>query len=191
MHSVLITNREGKILLSRYFDTRQGSLPPLVAGVSENAAEFESGSDSGAASMIRDRAMAMRSSESEVLGQTRHLWTKGTAEYPQVARVKGGLIIVFGAVGDLLVFLCGCREYDELILADILAALAKIITTLCKQGNKGQTATEAALMSNSGTGSTYSKACLAIDEMLPGGILETLDVDTVLGAIKLQNPSTR
>ena len=50
---------------------------------------------------------------------------------------------MFGAVGDLLVFLCGCREYDELILADILAALAKIITTLCKQGNKGQTATEA------------------------------------------------
>ena len=98
MHSVLITNREGKILLSRYFDTRQGSLPPLVAGVSENAAEFESGSDSGAASMIRDRAMAMRSSESEVLGQTRHLWTKGTAEYPQVARVKVRMLLWQSAI---------------------------------------------------------------------------------------------
>ena len=41
-----------------------------------------------------------------------------------------------------------------------------------------------ALMSSS----TYSKACLAIDEMLPGGIPESLDPDCILGAIKLQNP---
>lgn len=50
---------------------------------------------------------------------------------------------MFGAVGGLLVFLCGSGEYDELTLADILGSLAKIITALCKQGNKGQKATEA------------------------------------------------
>lgn len=41
-----------------------------------------------------------------------------------------------------------------------------------------------ALMSSS----TYSKACLAIDEMLPGGVPESLDPDCILGAIKLQTP---
>lgn len=45
-----------------------------------------------------------------------------------------------------------------------------------------------ALMSSTSTSSTYSKACLAIDEMLPGGILESLDPDAILSAIKLQNP---
>lgn len=45
---------------------------------------------------------------------------------------------------------------------------------------------EQAFMSSSGTSSIYSKACLAIDEMLPGGVLESLDPDTILSAIKLQ-----
>lgn len=45
-------------------------------------------------------------------------------------------------------------------------------------------------MANSNsTGSTYSKACLAIDEMLLGGMLECLDPDAILSAIKLQNPA--
>lgn len=42
------------------------------------------------------------------------------------------------------------------------------------------------MSSSSSAGSTYSKACLAIDEMLPGGILESLDPDVILSAIKLQ-----
>lgn len=45
-------------------------------------------------------------------------------------------------VEDLLLFLCGSREYDELTLCDILASLAKVITSLCRQGGKGR-ATEA------------------------------------------------
>lgn len=40
-------------------------------------------------------------------------------------------------------FLCGSREYDELTLCDALASLATVITTLCKQGGKGQWANEA------------------------------------------------
>lgn len=44
------------------------------------------------------------------------------------------------------------------------------------------------MASSTSTSSTYSKACLAIDEMLPGGILESLDADAILNAIKLQNP---
>lgn len=78
MHSVLITNPEGKILLSRYFDT-SFRVPPAEGSDAENAAGFAT---------TRDRALAMRLSESEVLEQTRHLWTKGTAECPQVARAK-------------------------------------------------------------------------------------------------------
>lgn len=33
--------------------------------------------------------------------------------------------------------------------------------------------------------SIYSKACLVVDEMLPGGILESLDPDSILSAVKL------
>lgn len=34
--------------------------------------------------------------------------------------------------------------------------------------------------------SIYSKACLVVDEMLPGGTLESIDPDTILSAVKLQ-----
>ncbi len=38
--------------------------------------------------------------------------------------------------------------------------------------------------------SIYSKACLTIDEMLPGGIMESLDPDAILNAVKLQKANT-
>lgn len=94
MHSVLITNPEGKILLSRYFETQNDGPDYAYADYDADAAGDAAGSDitlrkgGEGGSIMRDRAMAMCSSESEVLGQTRHLWTKGTAECPQVARAK-------------------------------------------------------------------------------------------------------
>ncbi|CAN0426024.1 unnamed protein product [Pylaiella littoralis] len=174
MHSVLICNPDGKILLSRYFERHSH-----FAESSDSA-----GDHNGQGSMMRDTAKARSSSQAEVLGQTRHLWTKGTADCPQVARAKGGLIIVFGAVEGLLLFLCGSGEYDELTLADMLSMLAKSILALCRQGSKNQRATETVFLSSS----IYSKACLVIDEMLPGGILESLDPGAILNAIKLQKP---
>lgn len=78
MHSVLICNPDGKILLSRYFERP-----------SQSADSFDSSGDHhGQGSMMRDTAKARSSSQAEVLGQTRHLWTKGTADCPQVARAK-------------------------------------------------------------------------------------------------------
>ncbi|CAN0526664.1 unnamed protein product, partial [Ectocarpus sp. 12 AP-2014] len=134
MNSVLICNPDGKILLSRYFEAQSHG--------SECAFESSSGGEHTAAGSLRDTAKGRSSTLSEVLGQTRHLWTKGTAECPQVARAKGGLIIVFGAVEDLLLFLCGSGECDELTLADMLSTLAKVIVALCRQGGKHQRATE-------------------------------------------------
>ena len=91
MHSVLITNPEGKILLSRYFETHNEN-SDYAYEYDGDAAGYAAGPDNtrkgGGGSSMRDRAIAMCSSESEVLGQTRHLWTKGTAECPQVARAK-------------------------------------------------------------------------------------------------------
>lgn len=49
---------------------------------------------------------------------------------------------------------------------------------------------EQAFLSSSGTSSIYSKACLVIDEMIPGGILESLDSDAILSSIKLQKPTS-
>lgn len=45
------------------------------------------------------------------------------------------------------------------------------------------------MANSSSSNSTYSKTCLAIDEMFPGGILESLDPDAILSSIKLQTPA--
>eukprot|EP00903_Cladosiphon_okamuranus_P017675 g16276.t1 len=170
MHSVLVCNDHGKILLSRYFEPQSGGSESAFGG-------FDSTGDNTQqqGGLMRDTAKARSSSQAEVLGETRHLWTKGTADCPQVARAKGGLIIVFGAVEGLLLFLCGSGEYNELTLADMLSTLAKSIVSLCRQGSKNQRATESVFLSSS----IYSKACLVVDEMLPGGILESLDPDSI------------
>ncbi|CAM9370024.1 unnamed protein product, partial [Sphacelaria rigidula] len=84
MNSILITNPQGEILLSRYFDS---SFRLTQDATVHTSIGHEGGGQTDTHTM-RDRAMAMRVSESEVLGQTRHLWTTGTPECPQVARVK-------------------------------------------------------------------------------------------------------
>lgn len=80
MHSVLVCNDHGKILLSRYFE-------PQSRG-SESAFGLDSTGDNTQQQLMRDTAKARSSSQAEVLGETRHLWTKGTADCPQVARAK-------------------------------------------------------------------------------------------------------
>lgn len=82
MHSVLVCNDHGKILLSRYFE-------PQSYG-SESALGLDSAGDNTRhqQGLMRDTAKARSSSQAEVLGETRHLWTKGTADCPQVARAK-------------------------------------------------------------------------------------------------------
>lgn len=122
MHSVLITNPEGKILLSRYFETQNDGSDNAYE-YDGDAAGYAAGSDNtlrkGGGSIMRDRAMAMCSSESEVLGQTRHLWTKGTAECPQVARAKVRRFVLFDRVAVVLAAmlqnpaLCGVDVYTN------------------------------------------------------------------------------
>lgn len=79
MHSVLVCNDHGKILLSRYFEPQSRS---------ESAFDFDFTGDTQQQGLMRDTAKARSSSQAEVLGETRHLWTKGTADCPQVARAK-------------------------------------------------------------------------------------------------------
>ncbi|CAM9104713.1 unnamed protein product [Choristocarpus tenellus] len=188
MHSVLITNHQGRLLLSKYFDSSfyaQGSSGSGGGreGDGERGGGITGSGRNGGLSMMRDREQAMRLSESEVLGQTRHLWMSGTGDCPQVARAKGGLIIVFGAVDGLLLFLCGSGEYDELTLSDMLGTLSTVVIALCREGKALRAEEEAFLVS-----STYSKVCLSLDEMLPGGVLESLDADTILAMTKMRAP---
>ncbi|CAM9845398.1 unnamed protein product [Discosporangium mesarthrocarpum] len=188
MHSILITNHQGRLLLSRYFDESFHALGRRI-GKGENGERTGGvgGSVGGlgfVGDVMRDREQAMRLSECEVLGQTRHLWMSGTGDCPQVARAKGGLIIVFGAVEGLLLFLCGTGEYDELTLSDMLRTLSLVVVALCREA-KASVSEEALLV-----GSTYSKVCLALDEMLPGGVLESLDAETILAMTKMRTPST-
>lgn len=72
---------------------------------------------------------------------------------------QGGLIIVFGAVEGLLLFLCGSAEYDELTLADMLSTLAKSIVSLCRQGGKNQRATESVSVNDTDSHGVWTMEC--------------------------------
>lgn len=89
MHSVLVCNDHGKILLSRYFE-------PQSLGSESAFSEGSLGDSPLQQGLMRDTAKARSSSQAEVLGETRHLWKKGTADCPQVARAK----------------VCQCQEGD-------------------------------------------------------------------------------
>ncbi|KAG5179293.1 hypothetical protein JKP88DRAFT_247499 [Tribonema minus] len=165
MHSLLILNERGHLLMGRYFDE------VLECGALQHLGDVAS-----------DREQCMQWWEDEVRQQTREMWQFAhTAN--QVARGADDVIIIYRRIGDLLVFACGRDDCDELTLSDVVDCLGGVIATLCEDSSaKGARPTESWLM----IGDTYAKVALAVDEMMPGGILEALDPDAVLSMTKMR-----
>ncbi|CAM9387417.1 unnamed protein product [Phaeothamnion confervicola] len=179
LHSLLITNTQGMLLLARYFDDPNDARGSVGGG----GAFSQRLPISAGEGMIRDRAAAMRLWEREVLLQTRHMWDQAALDGAEhVARAKGDVFIVFRAIHGVLVFLCGFDEFDELTLAETLKSFVDVLAALCAESGKHAKAFEPAIL----TGDVYGKVFIAIDEMMGGGILEATDQESVLCGSKLK-----
>mmetsp|Transcript_3331 Transcript_3331/g.4679 ORF Transcript_3331/g.4679 Transcript_3331/m.4679 type:complete len:156 (-) Transcript_3331:347-814(-) len=149
IHGVVITNQNGVLLLSKYFET-----------------DLESWEQK-----ITYERMLVRS--------TRQQWSQcGQGKVGiQIARPMRDIFVCFQNVGDLLVFISGTEEYDELTLADILVDLMQMITIHCEDKPSEQMLLQE---------DAYGKVCLGIDEMMPQGHLEHGTVKDVLRMSKLK-----
>jgi hypothetical protein len=56
-----------------------------------------------------------------------------------------------------------------------------VIIALCEEAKGGKPSESCLLM-----GDTYGKVCIAVDEIMPGGILENLDTESILSMSKLK-----
>ncbi|KAK9810121.1 hypothetical protein WJX72_005088 [[Myrmecia] bisecta] len=90
------------------------------------------------------------------------------------ARYKAGAL-VFKLEADLLFYLLGTGEYDELNLAEALRALVGALRDTLKRQP-----TEALLFDN------YGKLCLVVDELINEGILEATDKEAIQRGIKMK-----
>ncbi|KAK9804931.1 hypothetical protein WJX73_000481 [Symbiochloris irregularis] len=88
-------------------------------------------------------------------------------EAEQCSRYRGGVVAV-RAESDLVLYGLGTGEYDELSLAEALRAVTAALRALFKRAP-----TETLLLDN------YGQLCLALDEMIQEGILESVEAEDV------------
>ncbi|CAM9105139.1 unnamed protein product [Heterosigma akashiwo] len=148
IHSVLISNMNGALLLSKHFNPDCESW--------ESKIEFER----------------------ELVRATRQQWAhclEGTE--PQFSIIGREICVCFQKQGDLLFFVSGTDEYDELALQEIVTDLIAMVNIHCEQ----KTSEEVLLQ-----GDAYGKIVLGVNEMMPQGILEHCTVEEVLRMSKLK-----
>lgn len=88
-----------------------------------------------------------------------------------------GAPIVFMPTSDIIIYILGSGEYNELALAQILQAILRGIADVL-----GKPPTEAALFEG------YPQMCLAIDEVINEGMLETVNKDMIRKGTKMKVP---
>eukprot|EP00612_Vaucheria_litorea_P008266 CAMPEP_0171479402 /NCGR_PEP_ID=MMETSP0946-20130122/5402_1 /TAXON_ID=109269 /ORGANISM="Vaucheria litorea, Strain CCMP2940" /LENGTH=105 /DNA_ID=CAMNT_0012010323 /DNA_START=240 /DNA_END=554 /DNA_ORIENTATION=+ len=93
----------------------------------------------------------------------------------QIARTFDDKIIVFRRIDDIIVFATGEDEYDELVLVEVVDFLVLLISLICEE-SKGSKIDETWLLE----GNIFGKILVAIDEMMPGGVLEVFDLDEII-----------
>eukprot|EP01111_Echinosteliopsis_oligospora_P009323 TRINITY_DN2714_c0_g1_i2.p1 TRINITY_DN2714_c0_g1~~TRINITY_DN2714_c0_g1_i2.p1 ORF type:complete len:126 (-),score=25.38 TRINITY_DN2714_c0_g1_i2:99-476(-) len=91
----------------------------------------------------------------------------GDKNLPLVASI-GEKYVVYSGLGELMIFITGSCEYDELILMDILATMIEIVKGICKKG-----VTEAGVIE------AYHKISIHSDELIKSGFLNIIQNDTI------------
>mmetsp|Transcript_8083 Transcript_8083/g.8231 ORF Transcript_8083/g.8231 Transcript_8083/m.8231 type:complete len:152 (+) Transcript_8083:136-591(+) len=107
--------------------------------------------------------------------QTEKYWDKQTGL--QCITMMGDIHVIFQMIGELRLFLCGIDDTDELILQELLTT---VLSLLEEHLENRFTQTSLLVPDN------YGKLCVSLDDMLPDGIVETLDVDTIMKMSKLK-----
>jgi len=112
--------------------------------------------------------------ESTLYTHTKQDWSAAKENDEQVA-ILGNKFVVFSGTEDLLFFITGSEEYDELTLQEILRNFITILRDVLKKNLN-----EDKLLEH------YSKVCLVCDEMINQGVLEYCDKDTIKKMIKMK-----
>ena len=73
---------------------------------------------------------------SALLEQTRKDWEEASVQ--RVAAVAAGVVSVFFRLGDLVFVLSGVEDYDELVVAETLRALAELVAAQCENLNENE-----------------------------------------------------
>ncbi|KYQ90982.1 hypothetical protein DLAC_11699 [Tieghemostelium lacteum] len=110
---------------------------------------------------------------------TKDEWSFAKGEKHLVTEFSGNKI-VFTNVGDLMIFLCGSNEYDELALSEIIFPLMETIKEVCKK--KG--VTEAHFIEQ------IPKFVLYLDEIIQKGQIDQTQIESILNysALKHDQP---
>ncbi|ETV92912.1 hypothetical protein H310_12925 [Aphanomyces invadans] len=149
LHSVIVTTDKANVLLARYFQ-------PLTT---ESKRSFE-------------HALFKATRWSELTSAS----TQDGSEAVDVHLVVcDGQFVVHRKFGDLVWFLAGSGEYDELICHDILTTLLAVAAVHLEKK-----CTEASFLAN------HSKILVSLDEMVFQGHLDNNDVQSILHMSKLK-----
>ena len=123
--------------------------------------------------------------------------------------IRNDIHVVFQRFGQLIIFVSGCDEMDEIMLADVVNCIRNIILTLLSHRGVGDVETNKAadtsILGEKGTSDgtslksgypsehdilnpmVYGMLTLAIDELVAGpGILDSMDVESLLLAAKMK-----
>ena len=114
--------------------------------------------------------------EHQLLKYSASLWQG--AESKRSISVDKNIFVVFQKCGELMIFLAGFDEIDEPILTDVLALIIMLMTDQL-DGRR----TESSFLNSE----TYGKFQVILEEVMPNGILETIDVDVISKMSKLKN----
>eukprot|EP00873_Tetraselmis_striata_P010805 jgi/Tetstr1/431069/TSEL_020786.t1 len=83
--------------------------------------------------------------------------------------------VVFSAMADCVLYLVGSGEYDELMLSNVTRVLREALKYVLKRPP-----------SETAINEKYTKACLAIDEVLNEGMLDNTNPEAIKKALKLK-----
>ena len=113
--------------------------------------------------------------EAQLFALTRSQWDVRREDDERV-ECWGDNVVVFVGIDDLLVFVTGRDEDDELALLELLRTLTTLLREVTKR------ATEQALMEN------YTRIALILEELVHNGIVDQLDKEHILHMSKLKLP---
>eukprot|EP00428_Durinskia_dybowskii_P066143 CAMPEP_0170371736 /NCGR_PEP_ID=MMETSP0117_2-20130122/9187_1 /TAXON_ID=400756 /ORGANISM="Durinskia baltica, Strain CSIRO CS-38" /LENGTH=123 /DNA_ID=CAMNT_0010626565 /DNA_START=111 /DNA_END=482 /DNA_ORIENTATION=- len=88
------------------------------------------------------------------------------------------VIIVHQAIGDMIVFAAGTDDVDETILREVLITLERVLMDVLDQK-----ISEAQML----IPENYGKFVICVDDMMPQGIIETLDAALIGRMSKLKS----
>ena len=159
VHSVIIVSkRSEKLIYSRYFGTKKV----------ENAAAFEG----------------------KVAQRTRPYWPKfsHTGKREQkwcTVCLESTVVLSFCMVGELVLYINGTDDFDEATLVEPGNVITDLLLKLLDKKNLSEVKEEDLL--DEENKDLYAKFVLGVDEIVGSGIVEDINVNSVLRQIKLKS----